>query len=155
MLLVLANSGHGKIKPALMITNDLGLKLEQIVRKYCRRWLIEKGISEQIDFFHLNRVSSSMVIKVDFDLTMSILAHNLYRLLALDLERYSHFTDIQIFEEFILNSGEVIIDPDSITVRLRKKRNLPQVLEVMQKFSSQQYQFLNDKKLIFEGWSII
>jgi len=33
-------------------------------------------------------VSSSMVIKVDFDLTISILAHNLYRLFA----RYDHST---------------------------------------------------------------
>jgi hypothetical protein len=57
------------------------------VRKYCRRWLVEKGIAEQIDFFHLNRVSSSMVIKVDFDLIMTVLAHNIYRLLASKLER--------------------------------------------------------------------
>ena len=37
--------------------------------------IVEKGISEQIDFFHLNMVSSSMVIKVDFDLTMTIFLH--------------------------------------------------------------------------------
>jgi hypothetical protein len=61
-------TGHGKSKPALIITNDFEMPLEKVVRKYCRRWLVEKDIAEQIDFFHLNRVSSSMVIKVDFDL---------------------------------------------------------------------------------------
>ena len=34
-----------------------------------------------------------MVIKVDFDLTMTILAHNMYRLFALDLQRYAHLSD--------------------------------------------------------------
>ena len=46
-----AHPGHGKIKPALIITNDFELKAEEIIRKYSRRWLIEKSISEQIIFF--------------------------------------------------------------------------------------------------------
>jgi len=43
-----------------------------------------------------------MVIKVDFDLTMSILSHNLYRILALDLERYEHLTSQSIYDKFNL-----------------------------------------------------
>ena len=93
-------TGHGKIKPAVMLTNDFELPLENLVRKYARRWLVEKGIAQQINFFHLNRVSSSMVIKVDFDLVMSILAHNLYRLLAMSLERYQHLSDERVFNPF-------------------------------------------------------
>jgi hypothetical protein len=72
------------------------LPLEKVVRKYCRRWPVEKGIAEQIDFFHLNRVSSSMVIKADFDLIMTVLAHNIYRLPASKLERYEHLCDEKI-----------------------------------------------------------
>ena len=67
-------TGNGRIKPAIIITNDFEIKSEKIVRKYAKRWLVEKVISEQIEFFHLNKVSSSKVIKVDFDLTMSILS---------------------------------------------------------------------------------
>ncbi len=61
-----AITGHGKIKPALLITNDFDMPCDKLIRKYTRRWLVEKSISEQIEFFHFNRVSSSMVIKVDF-----------------------------------------------------------------------------------------
>jgi hypothetical protein len=68
------------IKPATILTNDFTLNAEDIVRRYSRRWLLEGDISEQIHFFHLNRNCSGIVVKVDFDLTMSILAHNLYRL---------------------------------------------------------------------------
>jgi transposase len=68
--------GIHRIKPAVIITNDFGASLEATVRKYSLRWLVEKEIAEQIHFFHLNRNSSGIVVKVDFDLTMTILAHN-------------------------------------------------------------------------------
>jgi len=116
--------------------------------------LVEKTISEQIDFFHLNRVSSSMVIKVDFDLTMTILAHNLYRLFALDFERYSTLADVRIYEKFIYNSGEIDIDGNVINVKLKKKRNLPSILSTMKQYSPFRYPFLNGKKLKFEGATV-
>jgi hypothetical protein len=142
-------TGHGKIKPAVMLTNDFDLPVEAVVRKYCRRWLVEKGIAEQIDFFHLNRVSSSMVIKVDFDLVMSILAHNLYRLLALSLDRYQHFTDERVYEMFIANSGEIAIEQAQIRIDLKKKRELPLLLDDFKKSDTVNDQWLDNKKIIF------
>jgi len=150
----IAITGHGKIKSALIITNDFELKLEEVVRKYSRRWLVEKTISEQIEFFHLNRVSSSMVIKVDFDLVMTIIAHNLYKLLAMDLERYSHLSDIRIYEKFIMNSGKIEVGNNKIVVKLKKKKNLPLLLSVMKTFASQEYLWTGGKKMTFEGMPV-
>jgi len=146
-------TGHGKIKPAIIITNDFDLAVEQIVRKYTKRWIVEKTISEQVSFFHLNLVSSSMVIKVDFDLTMSILTHNLFRLLARDLQRYSHLSDQRLFDKFVLNSADIDIRHNVIQVFLKKKRNLPLILEEMSKFNSYKYSWLNNLKLQFLGAS--
>jgi predicted DNA-binding protein YlxM (UPF0122 family) len=144
-------TGHGKIKPALLISNDFEIKLSDIIRKYSRRWLIEKGISEQIEFFHLNRVSSAIVIKVDFDFTMTMLAHNLYRLFASDLLGYSHQTDQSIFEKFIYNSGYVKIKDEEIVVQLKKKRHLPVLLGMLEKYQNKKIPWLGNKKLRFEG----
>jgi len=144
-------TGNGKIKPAIIITNDFDLPIEKIIRKYARRWLVEKEISEHIDFFHLNLVSSSMVIKVDFDLTMSILAHNLYRLFAFELGRYSHLSVQTLYDKFVLDGADIEIGKRTITVQLKKKRELPLILEVMQKFNQQKYSLLGNKKIIFEG----
>ncbi len=146
-----AITGHGKIKPCLIITNDFQIKLEDLIRKYSRRWIVEKEISEQIDFFHLNQVSSSIVIKVDFDLTMSILAHNLYRVFASQFSEFSHFTDQNIFEKFFSNSGIVQIAEDSIIISLKKKRHLPYILTVMKKFVNLPIPWLENKKIIFRG----
>jgi hypothetical protein len=144
-------TGNGKIKPALIISNDFDLTVQQIVRKYARRWLIEKAISEQIEFFHLNKVSSSMVIKVDFDLTMSILTHNLYRLFARDMERYAHMSDQRLYQEFVKNTAEIRIEGETIHVLLKKKRALPLVIEKLSGFKELQYPWLDNKKFSFDG----
>jgi predicted DNA-binding protein YlxM (UPF0122 family) len=146
-------TGHGKIKPALIITNDFDISLNDLIRKYSKRWIVEKGISEQIEFFHLNKVSSSMVIKVDFDLTMSILAHNLYRVFSSDLEDYKHLCSQGTYEKFIRNSGTVEITNKEIIISLKKKRNLPAILTSMKKYENYQYEYLGNKKLKFRGAS--
>ena len=147
-------SGSGKVKPALIITNDFDLSVEEVVRKYARRWLVEKTISEQIEFFHLNKISSSMVIKVDFDLTISILTHNLYRIFASDLEGYSSCTAETLYQKFIHNSGNVKITDNKIIVKMKKKRHLPAILTSMQRFQDEPIRWLGEKELLFQGASI-
>jgi hypothetical protein len=147
----IAITGHGKIKPALIITNDFDKPCTEIVRKYTRRWLVEKGISEQIEFFHLNRLSSSMVIKVDFDLTMSILTHNLLRIFAMELTGFSHSTDLSLFNKFLSMNGSVEIKPDRIVIKMKKKRNLPALLTAMEPFEKMRIAFLGNRYLVFTG----
>jgi len=145
-------TGNGRIKPAIIITNDFELAAAQVAQKYARRWLVEKEISEHIEFFHLNRNSSGMVIKVDFDFTMTILAHNLYRLLALNFPGYEHCEAESIYNKFINNSGEVVVKQNEIIVKLKKKRNLPYILEFFQQrvFS---YPWISDNSIKIEASS--
>ena len=144
-------TGHGKIKPALIITNDFDIKTEALVRKYTRRWLVEKGISEQVEFFHLNRVSSSMVIKVDFDLVMTIMSHNIYRLFAIDLDRYTHLSDEKIYEKFVAIQGKIFIKNDEIIVDMKKRRDLPLILETMTNYKEIRYDIFEHRKMRFTG----
>ena len=104
--------------------------LPALVRKYGRRWLVEKDINEQIMFFHLNRLSSSIVVKVDFDLTLTLLAHNLYRMLASHLPRHQQCEAPTIFRDFLDNTAKVAIKGRKIIVKLNKKSHLPLLLEV-------------------------
>ncbi len=147
----IALSGHGRIKPALIITNDFERALESIIHAYARRWLVEKEISEQIEFFHLNKLSSSVVIKVDFDLTMSILAHNLFRLFARDLPGYSHSTAPPLFNKFLLNAGSVQITPKQVIIRLNKKRMLPLQLMAMEQFQGLRIPLWGNRAVTFAG----
>tara|TARA_B100001971_G_C18230344_1_gene563488 strand:+ start:321 stop:2060 length:1740 start_codon:yes stop_codon:yes gene_type:complete len=147
----IAIRGHGRIKPALIITNDVDRAVEDIIRTYARRWLIEKDISEQIEFSHLNRLSSSVVIKVDFDLTISILAHNILRLFALDLTGYEHLSAQTLYNKFLANSGMVEISPGHVAVKLNKKRTLPVVLTAMEQFQGMKIRLWGNRTVTFAG----
>ena len=138
------------IKPATILTNDESGKVEDLIRKYARRWLIETDISELIDLFHLNRNNSGIVIKVDFDLTMTILAHNLYRLLALELPGYSHKIAQTLFDSFIDNYGDIVVDEENISVKMNRKRSLPLLREAIPKLDAP-YSWLGGKRLIFSA----
>jgi hypothetical protein len=142
---------HGREKPALIITNDLTIKTTEVILKYCHRWLVEKTFSEQIEFFHLNRLSFSMVIKVDFDLTISILAYNLYRLFAGETGKYANLTAPKIFDKLISNSGMVKVNEDTIEIIMKKKRSMPVLLNLLKKFDHLNYPWLHYKHLRFQG----
>ena len=136
------------IKPATILTNDFSRSAAELIRKYAKRWLIENEISEQIHFFHLNRNSSGIVIKVDFDLTMTILAHNLYRILASELPGYSHNRAQSLYNTFIDNYGEVEVGSKVITIKMNRKRTLPLLRESIPELDDT-YPWLGDKKLVF------
>lgn len=141
----------GREKPALIITNDFNVKASEVVVRYAHRWLVEKTISEQIEFFHLNRLSSSMVIKVDFDLTMSILAYNLYRLFASETGKYASLTAPKIFDKLISNSGTVKVNDDTIEIIMKKKRSMPVLLTLLQQYDRLKYPWLLNRQLRFYG----
>jgi len=121
---------HGRQKPTFLITNDFDMDVRDVVKKYARRWLVEQEIAEQIVFFNLNNPSSSIVVKVDFDLTLSLLAHNLYRILANNLPGFEHCTVATINRKFLETGARIKINGNQITVHLKKKTHLPILFEV-------------------------
>jgi hypothetical protein len=121
---------HGRAKPSFLITNDLEMDIRQIVHKYARRWLVEQEIAEQIVFFNLNNPSSSIVVKVDFDLTVSLLAHNLYHMLANDLPGFEQCTVSTIHRKCLENGARITLSGNDVKVYLKKKTHLPILFEL-------------------------
>jgi len=121
---------HGREKPTFLITNDFESSIRVLIRKYAKRWLVEQAIAEQIAFFQLNSPSSSIVVKVDFDLTLSLLVHNLYRMLTNQLIGFEQCTVSTINRNFLDNGARVIIKDSTINVYLKKKNHLPILFEL-------------------------
>jgi len=92
-----------------------------------------------------------MVIKVDFDLTMSILAHNILRLFAMDLPGYSHDADYTLYKKFLSMTGYVKIGINEIAVYLKKKRNLPALLTTMEQYKNMQINIFGKRELAIFG----
>jgi len=121
---------HGREQPTFMVTNDFAMDIRDIVKKYARRWLVEQEIAEQIAFFQLNHPSSSIVVEVDFDLTISLLAHNLYRILTNRLPGFERYNVPTIYRNFIENGAFVKVVNNDVTVFLKKKTHLPILFEL-------------------------
>lgn len=136
-------------EPVFILTNDFSSVPTMIVRKYARRWLVEQEISEQVSFFHLNQLSSSMAIKVDFDLALSLLAHNLYRKLASEIPKFEKCTAETLHRNFIEGRAHVKIEKSNIKVTMAKKANLPLLFEVPWISKKTSMSFLN-KTISFE-----
>ena len=146
-------SGNGHEKEAFILTNDRKRTASQIIRQYGKRWNVEKGISEQIEFFHLNKLSSSIVIKVDFDLTMTIAAHNFYRIIGMELIGFENETSGSLNSKFFNNGGQFKIENDSITIEMKKKRHLQILMEVLQKYKNVKIPWLENRKIKYRLWA--
>jgi len=142
---------HGRRKPTFLITNDFDIDVRDVVKKYARRWLVEQEIAEQIVFFNLNNPSSSIVVKVDFDLTLSLLAHNLYRILASHLPGFEHCTVETINRKFLETGARIKIKGKEITVNLKKKTHLPILFEVPWMHQTNQLSWIGVKIRYIQG----
>jgi hypothetical protein len=147
-------TGHGREKPAFILTNQRQWPVQQLVGQYRRRWIVEKGISEQVDFFHLNSLSSSIVVKVDFDLTLTVAAHNLYRTIALMLEGHEWETSKNLNAKFFANGGAFEVMADRIRVHLKKKRHLPILIEALKEIGPTRIPWLGNRLLEFKPWTV-
>jgi len=116
---------HGRQVPTFLVTNNRDVKLETLALHYANRWLIENKFSELVDFFNLNALSSPFMIRIYFDVVLTVVADTLYRLLAKDLKRFEDCTPKTIFADFINCRciGEVV--GDEIIIKMKKKATTP------------------------------
>ena len=116
---------HGRELPTFLITNNDKLDIKDLAELYANRWLIENKISEIVDFFKLNALSSPLVIRIYFDIMFTVVADTLYRLLAQDLDRFENCTPKTIFSDFINNRCNGMVDGDDVIIKMKKKATTP------------------------------
>ena len=88
--------------------------------------LIENGIAEAVQFFHLDALSSMVGLKVDFDLQITLMASSLYRLMADRIGReYERAQAKKIFRNLLDVSATVAIQEQEVIVKLDKRAHNP------------------------------
>jgi len=116
----------GHEEPTILLTNNLKSGCPTLVTRYAQRMLIENGISEAIQFFHLDALSSMVGLKIDFDLQITLMASSLYRLLAARVGReYGKAEAKTIFSNLLEVSATVQIDENEVIVSLDKRAHNP------------------------------
>jgi len=116
----------GHEEPTVLLTNNCKIGLGPLITRYAQRMLIENNISESIQFFHMDALSSMVGLKVDFDLQLTLMAGSLYRLMAQRIGReYQHAQPKTIFRNLLDLSAKVEIETARVIVTIDKRAHNP------------------------------
>lgn len=116
----------GHEEPTIVVTNQLRRSPVHLIGRYAQRMLIENGIADGVDFFHIDALSSAVAMKVDCDLQLTLMASSLYRLLGERVGNgYATAKSQHIFRDFINAVAHVMITEREIVVRFQKRAHNP------------------------------
>jgi hypothetical protein len=116
----------GHEEPTLLLTNQLRRGVSDLIEHYAKRMLIENTISDSIDFFHMDALSSAVALKINCDLQLTLMGASLYRMLGTRLGgAYATAESRHIFRDFVEASARVIISDDAVRVQFGKRAHNP------------------------------
>ena len=120
----IADLGHED--PTLLLTNAMRTSPAKLVGRYAQRMIVENSIADGIDFFHMDALSSTVAMKVNCDLQLTLMASSLYRLLGHRIGNgYQTAKSRHLFRDFVDAPATVEIGGRTITVRFQKRARNP------------------------------
>ena len=124
--LFIQDLGHDE--PTILLNNEPHLSHKKLITRYAQRMLIENALSDAVRFFHMDALSSTIGIKIDFDMALLVIASGLYRMLARRMRGYSDAQARQIFRDLIDMPADVTITEREVQVSFHRRAHLPIVL---------------------------
>lgn len=121
---------HGRAQPTYVITNNWDMKLIEVLLVYAHRWRIENKLDDLVSFFNINALSSPIMIRIFWDLFMSVVASFFYSRFTSDLPRFEHCLAPTIFRRFVDVPGTVVFDGKTFEIHIRKRSHTPILLGV-------------------------
>jgi len=113
-------------EPTLLLINQLQRGVSDLIEHYAKRMLIENTISDSIDFFHMDALSSAVALKINCDLQLTLIGSSLYWMLGTRLGgAYATAESRHIFRDFVEASARVTIADDAVLVQFGKRAHNP------------------------------
>jgi hypothetical protein len=119
----------GRDEPTLLISNDLTTAGKNLFARYAERMMVENELDAYIGGFHLDALTSGVPLNVDLDATLTVIAGNLYRLLALKLSRYEKATPGTLWRDFLDATGTLHATEDGVTCALNLRSHHPALID--------------------------
>ncbi len=117
----LAIKGLGHELPTLLITNYMNKGAAELIDRYARRMLVENAIQDAINFFHMDALSSTIPLRIDLDLQLTIIASTLYQAFAKRLDPlYRAAKNKTLFEKLVNAPGKVMTDKHQVIVKFNR-----------------------------------
>lgn len=107
-----AVTGLGREEATLFLTNHTEVRPRQLIMNYARRNGIEDGLGTNVNFFHLDCLSSEVRLNVDLDVTLTVIANGCYRWLARQLKGFELCKPKQLYRKFVETGGQIEVVPN-------------------------------------------
>ena len=143
-------TGTGRQKPMLLITNDMDTSPKEIIETYALRWLIENNIEENVDFFSLNALSSPIIVKVDFDIAMTLVANTLYKILAGKFKLFEKAKPKTIYRNIVGGAAKIYFGPNTVKVVFGKKAFNPLIMDWINSLSDLKIPWMDNRLLQYD-----
>jgi hypothetical protein len=78
-----------------------------MITNYARRNGIEDGLGTNVNFFHLDCLSSEVRLNVDLDVALTVIANGCYCWLARQLKGFESAKPKQLYRKFIETGGQI------------------------------------------------
>jgi transposase len=118
----------GHEEPTILITNERQTTPAKLITRYAQRMLIENALSDAVRFFHMDALSSTVGLKVDFDMALLVIASGLYRLLARRMRGYADAQARNIFRDLIDTPADVSVSEREVHVHFHRRAHLPIII---------------------------
>ncbi len=143
-------TNNGRDEPTFMVTNDVELSTKDIVELYPPRGRIENGISDEMGFFNLNALPSTLGVKRDFNVLMTQIASSMYKMLAKDIWGFEKAEAEILYNNFVKGGRSVEVLDDKIVVELIKKKYTPHLRDAEFMKKEIRASWLGNKKIEFK-----
>lgn len=108
----IAVTGLGREAATLFVTNHPEASPRDVIMNYARRNRIEDGLGTNVNFFHLDCLSSEVRLNVDLDVTLTVIANGCYRWLARQLKGFDKAKPKQLYRKFVETGGQIEVAPN-------------------------------------------
>jgi hypothetical protein len=151
MVRQIAVTGLGRERMTLFLTNHPDVSPREMIMKYARRNGIEDGLGTNVDFFHMDNLSSEVRLNVDLDVMLTVVANSCYRWLAGRLKGFDHAKPKQLSRKFVETSGEIEVLPNRILrVLFDRRSHNPVLREAALDKNSRPIPWLQDYRIEFD-----
>jgi len=119
----------GHEEPTILLPHHLATSPVQLMGRYAQRRLVANGISDAIECFHLDALSSAVAMQVTCALMLTMMASSLYRLLGARMGRGDEPARANhIFRDFVDAPATSALTEKEVMVQLPKRAPHPLLL---------------------------
>lgn len=141
----------GHEEPTVVLTNQLDRSATTLIGRYAQRMIIENGISDGVEFFHIDALSSSVALNVSCDLQLTHGEFHVSPTGREDWQRIRHSKSQHIFRDFVEAVANVYIYDNDIHVRFQKRAHNPLLLAAGFHKLDQPVPWLGNRRLRFQN----